>query len=1399
MPKDQSDLPRQSAWLSHGLEALIDRRRWMADPAEKCPDDFDFDVVIVGSGYGGAVAAAALSGARDNNNKKLSICILERGKEYLAGSFPSQAADLAGYVRFATPNATRQRGVLDGLYDVRWSEDAVAVVACGLGGGSLINAGVMEMPLEKVFQETRWPKAIRDNAKEIIKAGEQLRKEQLGAGPITHTFGGLKQLTKTAALESLCKRNQSKFRPAHVTVSDQSNQNVAGVSLDKCLRCGDCATGCNYNAKNSLDLNLLHVARQNGAQIFTGATVIRVAPTKVGDTKGWQLHVNHTDLHLRDRQPCPFILRSKYVILAAGTFGSTEILKRSQCEKLRLSAQLGRKFSANGDMLVTIYDTSGPVDAVADESTKPEAREIGPTITALIDLRTGDSKTDVVIQDLAIPGPLRRLFEEATTTYDVLNTLAAGDRSRHGSTRSDDAAVNPNAIRNSLVLAMIGRDDAEGELRFGHFLIGDDADGLLTVSWPGLRKDPRFAAHHQRLRTDFLAKSHLRGRIVSNLMWRPFSDKLENLFGPQRGPLLTVHPLGGCAMGEDVSQGVTDYCGRVFNASSSSPEEMTHPGLAVLDGSIVPTSLGINPALTIATIARRAITELMGDWEIKAVGHRRRQRAVRRPIFATPVTKAGPRATLMELTEQMRGCVRLRTGLYMAARPHWVEITLTTDPVAIDRLVAHQSKDGRYLTISPASNVRPAGGRLRVLTANATFDPISDEPVDSDVELEAEISGTISLFALEASSLTQRRLRAFYAWFFNRGLRDIAYTGINRFQEWLRLRPPPEEYKPRQWLRGSWDYLVDIWRLCSRAGAVRLIEYDLTIDKVIGPAAQSSKLSKLRRWFEAKPGGSKRRIRGVKRITYTRACSPWTQAIELSLVAFPGMRKALVRNAHPILELNRRYLAYKAVPLIRIVQQENRVSALMDQLSFWLYVLRILLQVHALTFRKPDAPAMRVPQRLPGTVPGLPSPQIDWLTADSGEDRPILIRLTRYDASLQRKKEFDAPKRPVLLIHGYSASGTTFVHSAVPGNLVEMLCKEGRDVWVVDLRSSAGLPTATQPWTFEDMAEKDIPRAIDHVLASTASEKVDVVGHCMGCAMFSMAVLSDDRRLERLHECVGRAVFSQVGPAMILSRSNVLAAYIMRYVRQFLPLEEYQFSPHGATSVIDEMLDRALSAMAMPIEEYRRENPFWPPGKATPWVGTRHRMDALYARTFTLNNLSSEVLDKIDDFFGPLSVETVSQVIHFAMCHTVTNRKGINRYVGYNRLKERFTFPLMSIHAEDNGLVDVATLTLMRDALLNSGVAYLNKRREGDDPTLFSQTEAEILELIDGEAGRLGVGRGSYLTWRIKGQGHQDCLIGHNARTICGVIAKYLCMSDPAQQTATPVAALQAGSGRSPD
>ena len=186
------------------------------------------------------------------------------------------------------------------------------------------------------------------------------------------------------------------------------------------------------------------------------------------------------------------------------------------------------------------------------------------------------------------------------------------------------APSTPDAIRNTQVFAIIGHDSADGVMKLNSSDEWDSGDGAATIQWPSLRSYP----HCWRViksSKNWLQKSGSGARPLPSPMWRLLPEKLDYLFGGATGPLLTVHPLGGCPMGDDATCGVVDDCGRVFDASGSA-SGCDHEGLVVLDGSIVPASLGINPALTIATLALRAIGVLRMEWDYNERRRRREHR-----------------------------------------------------------------------------------------------------------------------------------------------------------------------------------------------------------------------------------------------------------------------------------------------------------------------------------------------------------------------------------------------------------------------------------------------------------------------------------------------------------------------------------------------------------------------------------------------------------------------------------------------------------------------------------------------------------------------------------------------------------------------------------------------------
>jgi cholesterol oxidase len=257
--------------LSLGGESLVDRIEI-------------FDVVIVGSGYGGSVAAARLTDRlHKSSGEPLTVCVLERGLEHPPGSFPSRFADLPGHIRINRSDTPEITGDAAGLFDLRIGEDVSVLVGNGLGGGSLINASVAEEPDREVFRS--WPGPLRDPRE--LRRYFDVAAGMLGASPAATE--GLRKYREFASwAEGLGLRPQ----PARVAVTFRStDDNGHGVRQDACINCGDCVTGCNFHAKNTLPMNYLARAKRNKAQIYTGVTVSHVEPTANSE---WIVHYRLT-------------------------------------------------------------------------------------------------------------------------------------------------------------------------------------------------------------------------------------------------------------------------------------------------------------------------------------------------------------------------------------------------------------------------------------------------------------------------------------------------------------------------------------------------------------------------------------------------------------------------------------------------------------------------------------------------------------------------------------------------------------------------------------------------------------------------------------------------------------------------------------------------------------------------------------------------------------------------------------------------------------------------------------------------------------------------------------------------------------------------------------------------
>lgn len=219
--------------------------------------------------------------------------------------------------------------------------------------------------------------------------------------------------------------------------------------------------------------------------------------------------------------------------------------------------------------------------------------------------------------------------------------------------------------------------------------------------------------------------------------------------------------------------------------------------------------------------------------------------------------------------------------------------------------------------------------------------------------------------------------------------------------------------------------------MASRAGEVRRFDYDLKVEAPTLPGA-------------VKPGetfdltGQSPIIRGHKRLTYNRRANPWRQLTELTLTAMPFMPP----GSQAVLKLDTRFIANRGVALVRLVQQENQPNALLDMASFALFMARVVINIHAWTFRQPDTAPITPPRRLPGPLQGLPKPRVtELLVARRIKRADAVVRLTRYP-------NIGSSLPPLVMIHGYSVSGTTFAHPSLQPSAAEFFWRQGRDVWL---------------------------------------------------------------------------------------------------------------------------------------------------------------------------------------------------------------------------------------------------------------------------------------------------------------------------------------------------------------
>lgn len=634
-----------------------------------------YEIVVIGSGYGASIAASRLARAGRQ------VCVLERGKEFQPGEYPDTEPQALAEMQADTPEL--HVGSRIGLYDLRVNPDINVFVGCGLGGTSLVNANVSLRAEPRVFEDPRWPKALRGDLQTSVEEGYRRAEEMLKPVPYPKDFP---TPAKLRALEKSAEQLHANCYRTPIAVSFADGVNHVGVEQHKCALCGDCVSGCNYGAKNSLIMNYLPDAKNHGAVIFTQAAVQRIER----QAHGWLVYYQLLESGRETFDAPTLFISADIVILGAGSLGSSEILLRSRQSGLNVSSQLGQRFTGNGDVLGFGYNNDDEINGIGFGHHPPEGRDpVGPCITGVIDQRQqADLETGMIIEEGSVPGPLSAFLPVALsgaaklvgkdTDRGVVDYLRETGREW----MSVIGGAYRGAARHTQTYLVMSHDDGNGRLRL--------ENDHVRISWPGVGAQPVFERVNERLKQ---ATRPLGGTYVSNPLW-------HQIFNHR---LVTVHPLGGCVMAESAETGVVNHKGQVFAGDHG---DAVHDGLYVMDGAIVPRPLGINPLLTICALAERCCALLAQDrgWHID---YRLPSAAQAEPV----ALKLG-----LQFTETMRGYFSAQVkDDYQAAAQRGeqdndkFEFTLTVISDDLDRMLTDPAHYARMLgsVTAPSLSANP--------------------------------------------------------------------------------------------------------------------------------------------------------------------------------------------------------------------------------------------------------------------------------------------------------------------------------------------------------------------------------------------------------------------------------------------------------------------------------------------------------------------------------------------------------------------------------------------------------------------------------------------------------------------------------------------------------------------
>lgn len=512
-----------------------------------------FDVLIIGSGFGGSVSALRLS------EKGYRVGVLEAGRRFNDKDFPKTSWRLNRFLFFP-------RLGLTGIQRIHALPNVLILAGAGVGGGSLVYANTLYRPTEKYFKDPQWSE-ITDWRSELAPWYDQAER-MLGVQKNPYFTNSDKAMKEVA--DEMGVGHTFTMAPLGVHFGKKPGEIVAdpyfgGVGPERvsCLQCGGCMTGCRHNAKNTLPKNYLGLAEIAGAEVIPLTTALSLQE----ESGKWKVIARKSTAWFGRKR----IYTADEVIIAAGTYNTQKLLHSMKASgKLpKLSPRLGELSRTNSESLVGAIMPNADIDfshgaAITssffpDQNTHVEPVRYGRGSNLMGLLQT--AMTDGTSVSERRRQWLKTLIKKPSLIATILNVKRWSERTVIALVMQDvDSAIRVRSRRSFLRLgwALTSENDSER---------------------PNATYIPAANETARRIATRY---GGIAGGHIGDLVNAPF----------------TAHFVGGCVIGQNKSEGVIDPYHRVWE----------YPTLHVIDGSTITANLGVNPSLTITAQAERAIS-----------------------------------------------------------------------------------------------------------------------------------------------------------------------------------------------------------------------------------------------------------------------------------------------------------------------------------------------------------------------------------------------------------------------------------------------------------------------------------------------------------------------------------------------------------------------------------------------------------------------------------------------------------------------------------------------------------------------------------------------------------------------------------------------------------------------